>query len=261
MILFGLKMCMGERNFFKIVIVSLFFIGSVRIVFAHDEFINVIAQSKPAVVSVEVSRTKKSVKSQAALDALGDNADFFFDDLKEQPLKGRGSGFIVNYDLAEPSNIFILTAAHVVRGASKVNVVFFDSKRSRAEIVWLSRKGDIALLKVKRKKSFDVALEFEDSAVLEGQSVLAIAGSFDLSISSSLGIISAVDVTLASKKKIKLIQTDAAINPGSSGGPLLNSDGKVVGLISNIYTKTGSFSGAAFAIPSPLLKKIIDVKK
>jgi len=262
MTLFVLKMFMGVRNFLKLVCCCILWANVVQVSAAHDVFIDVIAASKPAVVSIEVARTKKSMKSNAAIEALGDNADFFSDELKgkNQPRKGRGSGFIIDYGQEQGSSVFILTAAHVVRGAFKVHVVFSDSKRKKAEVVWLNRKNDVALLEVDIKEGSNHALELDDQVAVEGQGALAIAGSFDLSISSSVGIVSAVDVVLPGKKKLKLIQTDAAINPGSSGGPLLNNQGKVIGLISNIYTKTGSFSGAAFAIPAPAIKKLIAIK-
>ena len=252
---------MDGLNFSKLFLCCIFWAVGTKASVAHDEFIAVIAKSKPAVVSIEVSRTKKSIKSQAAIEALGDSAEFFSDDLSSLPRKSRGSGFVIDYDSSESSNVFILTAAHVVHGASKVYAVFFDSKRKKAEVIWSSKKNDIALLKVETKDNFSHKLELDNQVPIEGQGVLAIAGSFDLSISSSVGIVSAIDVTLPSKKKVKLIQTDAAINPGSSGGPLLNNQGKVIGLISNIYTKTGTFSGTAFAIPSPQIKKTSGLKK
>ena len=251
---------MDAHNFFKLVLCCIFLAGGVETSLAHDELVDVIAKSKPAVVSIEVTRTQKSIKSQKVIDALGESADFFSEDLEGLARKGRGSGFVIDYGMPQSSNVFVLTAAHVIRGASKVYVVLLGSKRKKADVVWLSKKNDVALLKIEKKGGFGHKLELDDQSVLEGQSVLAIAGSFDLSISSSVGIISAVDVALPSKKKIKLIQTDAAINPGSSGGPLLNSEGKVIGLISNIYTKTGTFTGAAFAVPAPFIKKLIEVK-
>lgn len=259
-ILCVLKMFMGVHKYL-ILLCALFWAGSARIAVAHDEFIEVIANSKPAVVTIEVSRTKKSIRSQAEIDALGDAADFFSGDVKNHPGKSRGSGFAITHPGGNDNEVYILTAAHVVRDASRVKVAFFGSKSKKAEVVWSSKKYDVALLKVNVKDRFIHTLELDLQAVVEGQSVLAIAGSFDLSVSSTSGIVSAVDVVLPNKNKIKFIQTDAAINPGSSGGALLNSKGKVVGLISNIYTKTGSFSGAAFAIPSSLIKTLVEKKK
>ena len=248
---------MGAYRFLKIFLFCALWVFGIQLSSAHDDFIEVIAQSKSAVVSIEVSRTKKSVKSKEAVEVLGDNADFFSNDINDFARKGRGSGFVVSYK--EP-NIYILTAAHVVRGASKIKVVFFNSEKKKAKVVWFSRKNDVALLEVEGKDSFEHFLKLSDDVVVEGQGVLAIAGSFDLSVSSSVGIVSAVDVILPNKKAVKLVQTDAAVNPGSSGGPLINKKGDVIGLISNIYTKTGTFSGAAFAIPAALVKDLMEAK-
>lgn len=155
----------------------------------------------------------------------------------------------------------ILTAAHVIRGASKIRVIFQNSKEKVAKVLWLSRENDVALLKVKSESTFLRPLEFEHETVKEGQAVLALSDSFNISISASQGIVSAKDVVLPSKKGVAFIQTDAAINPGSSGGALLNDRGRVVGMISSIYTQTGTFSGSSFAIPAQVISKLIRSKK
>ena len=225
---------------------------------SHDEFIDVIAAAKPAVVTVEVFRSKKKIKPRQDIQALGESAFFFEDDLKkasDESRRSRGTGFIISRDFTE--TVSILTAAHVVKGASKIKILFSNGVKKKASIIWMSKKKDVALLEVNLDPSLYKSLVLSDQPVIEGQSVLSISGSFNLSISSSLGIISAVDVALSSKKGVPLIQTDAAVNPGSSGGPLLNKQGQVVGLISNIFTKTGAFSGVAFAIPSSLVKSLV----
>ena len=247
---------MAGRKFF-ILSACLIIICLSKVSAAHDQFIEVIAKAKPAVVIIEVTRSKKKLKPKEEFRDLGESADFFEKDLEVQPRRSRASGFIVELNTSNNDILNILTAAHVVKGVSKVKVLFSDGRRKDASINWLSVKDDVALLEVDMKSSSYGALTLSEQYVVEGQSVLSIAGSFDLSVSSSLGIISAVNVTLPSKKKLKLIQTDAVINPGSSGGALLDSDGHVVGLISNIYTKTGTFSGTAFAIPSLKIKEII----
>jgi len=231
MILFVLKMCMGAHK--KVTLFLLLILVAVNPAtgFTHEEFIDVISQAKPAVVIIEVTRPKKKLRSKQITDVLGENADFFEQDLGDMPRRSRGSGFIVQTENQQALTASILTAAHVVRGASKLKVLFSNGKRKTAKLVWIDKKKDIALLEVDAKHAPDFALGLSKQKVLEGQHVLSIAGSFDLSVSSSLGIVSAVDVVLPSKKGVKLIQTDAAINP-------------------DIYTKTGTFSGAAFAIPA-----------
>ena len=258
MILFALKMFMVALKFLITFTVGGFLSIFSSFSFSHDEFIDVITAAKPAVVTVEVIRSKKKIKPRQSLEALGENADFFEDDLKnlkEDYRKSRGTGFIIKRTSTEV--ISILTAAHVVKGASKIKVVFSNGMKKKADIIWLSKKKDIALLEVNYKTDLFQPLILSDQVVMEGQSILSISASFHLSISSSLGIVSAVDVLLPSKKGIPLIQTDAVVNPGSSGGPLLNSQGEVIGLISNIFTKTGAFSGVAFAVPSAVVKELV----
>ena len=242
---------MDALKYLHLVVCLTLFISQATFVNAHEEFIDVIASSKPSIVRIEVSRTTKSIKSQAAVEALGEYADFFSHDTKEKAKKGRGTGFVVNYD--ENQFVYIVTAAHVVRGASKVKVIFNGvAKSKKADVIWSNHKSDVALLKVK-SKSYIRPLKLEVDDVKEGQAVVALSDSFNVSISGSQGIVSAVDVVLPAKKGVKFIQTDAATNPGSSGGALLNKDGRVVGMISTIYTNTGTFTGDSFAVPARIV--------
>ena len=258
MILYALKMFMVVLKYLITFSVGGFFSIFSSFSFSHDEFIDVIAAAKPAVVTVEVVRSKKKIKPRQSIEALGENADFFEDDLKDlndDYRTSRGTGFIV--ERANTKAISVLTAAHVVKGASRIKILFSNGVKKKADVIWLSRKKDIALLEVNYNTGLFKPLILSDEVVMEGQSILSISGSFHLSISSSLGIVSAVDVLLPSKKGIPLIQTDAVVNPGSSGGPLLNSKGEVIGLISNIFSKTGDFSGVSFAVPSPIVKELV----
>lgn len=220
---------------------------------AHGEFISVIANAKPSVVVIEVSRSKKWFKSSGVnsrREALGDYTDFFEADSKNMPKKSRGSGFVVN-SASTTDGLLVLTASHVVKGAKKLFITFENDERYPAKILWLNQKNDLAVLVVAYENhALNKGLVLSENEVVEGQPVLAIGSAFSLSMSSSQGIISAKDVVLSDGKKQKLLQTDAAINPGFSGGPLLDEQGRVVGLITNIYSKTGTFSGTAFAVPS-----------
>jgi len=262
---FALKMFMVVlKTVRNICFLLVLFLSFVQHGYAHDEFIKVIAESKPSVVTLEVTRKKGKKNSRQIIDALGESAEFFEEGLNGLPRKSRGSGFIISVSGShnDRNTILILTAAHVVYSAINLKVFFANGKRKNADIVWLNKKKDVALLKVTTKKPIDYApLLLSSQQLVEGQSVLAIAAAFDLSVGSSLGIISAINVQLTNKKGVNLIQTDAAINPGSSGGPLLNSDGEVVGLISNIYTRTGTFSGAAFAIPAETISILLEKNK
>ena len=123
----------------------------------------------------------------------------------------------------------------------------------------MDAKKDVALLSVDSHVEHE-GLNFIQGEVAEGQEVLAISGAFGLSLSSATGIVSATGVKLKRGQRFGMIQTDTVVNPGSSGGPLFNDRGEVVGLISNIYSNTGNFSGAAFVIPADILIKLLEKK-
>ena len=254
-------MVVHKKIFFYILFVFAGVINA-KTSFAHDEFINVIAQAKPAVVKIEVTRSRKQSKPRYSSEAEAKQAVYYEEDLKGLPRRGNGSGFIIEYrEGVQKSSVFILTAAHVVLRTSKIKVLFLNGKSAAADVIWLDKRNDVALLKIDKVHVPHVELRLAPETVLEGQSVLSIAASFNLSISSSLGIVSGVNVVNPRKKgRIRYIQTDAAINPGSSGGPLLDKNGKVVGMISDIYSTTGSFSGTAFAIPALDILNIISKK-
>lgn len=232
--------------------------GSVN---AHGEFISVIANAKPSVVVIEVSRTKKWFKSSGVnsrAKVLGEYTNFFEADSNSMPKKSRGSGFVL-YNNSATASILVLTASHVVKGAKKLSISFENDESYPAEILWINQKNDLAALVVDLQSSvLNKGLVLSENSVVEGQSVLAIGSAFSLSMSSSQGIISAKDVILPDGKKQKLLQTDAAINPGFSGGPLLDEQGYVVGLITNIYSKTGTFSGTSFAVPSMKIVELLE---
>ena len=125
----------------------------------------------------------------------------------------------------------------MINGAKKIKVTFEDGKKAAAKIVWASNRDDVALLKV-AKKGFKGALSLRVLSVEEGMHILSISNAFGVSLSSSTGIVSALDVKLKRTQPFGYLQTDAALNRGSSGGPLFDSEGDVVGLISVIYSNT-----------------------
>jgi len=226
---------------------------------AHDEFIDVIAQAKPAVVTIHVTRSKKESKPKYSATASAESAFFYEEDLTGLPKQGNGSGFIINHEGQNtgPNTVLILTAAHVVLRTSKIKVQFSNTEQVSADIIWVDRKNDIALIKAFTPNAPKSRLQLSSKKPLEGQSILSIASSFNLAVSSSLGIISAVDVIKPGKRKLRYLQTDAVINPGSSGGPLLDHKGKVIGLITDIFSNTGSFTGVAYAVPALSISEII----
>jgi len=225
---------------------------------AHDSFVDVIKSVKQAVVMIEAIPKKKSFSSKQdkqRKQVLGEYFKFYEEEFKDISANSQGSGFVI--DITEAGSVYLLTAAHVVAGSTKIKVEFSNGTRKSAAIVWLKRTEDVALLRVEAA-NHTKAFNFNQEPIFDGEPVLAISGAFGLGLSSAVGIVSAQNVKLPGRSGIGLLQTDAAINPGSSGGPLINSEGQVIGLISNIYSKTGTFSGAAFAVPASVLVTLMN---
>jgi serine protease Do len=158
------------------------------------------------------------------------------------PIRGEGSGFIVR------SDGLILTNAHVVKGSSEVTVRLTDRREYTAKVIGVDSKSDVAVIKIAAKDLPTV--EIGDSHSLKvGEWVLAIGAPFGFENSATAGIVSAKGRTLPESGYVPFIQTDVPINPGNSGGPLFNMRGEVVGINSQIYSRTGGYMGLAFAIP------------
>lgn len=158
---------------------------------------------------------------------------------------GLGSGFIIS------SDGFVLTNNHVVEGADSVIVRLHDRRELRAEIVGTDPRSDIAVLKVDATDLPSVVIGNSDELEV-GEWVLAIGSPFGFDFSVTAGIVSATGRALPNEAYVPFIQTDVAINPGNSGGPLFNLKGEVIGINSQIYSRTGSFMGLSFAIPIEL---------
>ena len=159
-----------------------------------------------------------------------------------QPSRGEGSGFIIRPDG------YILTNAHVVNGASEVTVRLTDRREYTAKVIGIDTKSDVAVIKISAKDLPTVKLG--DSHNLKvGEWVLAIGAPFGFENSATAGIVSAKGRTLPDSGYIPFIQTDVPINPGNSGGPLFNMRGEVVGINSQIYSRSGGFMGVSFSIP------------
>jgi S1-C subfamily serine protease len=196
-----------------------------------DELINVriYRQASPAVANVLTKATEY---------------DFFMDPV---PVEGAGSGFVI-----DPRG-YILTNFHVVAGAQSIEVVLGDQSRYPAKFIGADQRNDVALVKIDPKGKQLVALTLGDSSTIQvGQKVLAIGNPFGFQSTLTTGVISALGRTVQTSQTTfidEAIQTDAAINRGNSGGPLLNSHGQVVGINSAIYTPSGTTAGIGFAIP------------
>ena len=158
------------------------------------------------------------------------------------PASGTGSGFIIE------SDGYIITNAHVVFQAETVVVKLADKREFNAEVVGLDRRTDVALLKIKAKNLPKVTFGNSD-LIKVGQWVAAIGSPFGLENTMTVGVISAINRSLPQEDFVPFIQTDVAINPGNSGGPLFDTRGHVIGINSQIYSKTGGSMGLSFAIP------------
>jgi putative serine protease PepD len=177
--------------------------------------------------------------------------DFFMDPV---PIEGAGSGFVID------SRGYILTNFHVVQEAQSIEVVLGDQSKYVAKFIGADQRNDIALIKIDPKEKKLVFLPLGDSSALQvGQKVLAIGNPFGFQSTLTTGIVSALGRTVQTSQTTfidEAIQTDAAINRGNSGGPLINSHGEVIGINSAIYTPSGTTAGIGFAIPINTAKSI-----
>lgn len=172
----------------------------------------------------------------------------FFKDLPEFGLppgakpQAQGSGFVISEDG------YVLTNAHVVAGAKEVTVRLNDRREFPAKVIGSDQRTDIALLKIDASHLPTVKLGDSDKLRV-GDWVLAIGSPFGLDHTATQGIVSALSRNLPDENYVPFIQTDAAVNPGNSGGPLFDSDGEVIGINSQIYSRSGGYMGLSFAIP------------
>ena len=165
------------------------------------------------------------------------------------PQQGMGSGFVVGADGV------ILTNAHVVEGADEVRVKLTDRREFKGKVVGIDKQTDIAVVRIDAKGLQTV--KFGDpSKIRVGEWVLAIGSPFGFENSVTAGIVSATSRSLPEGTYVPFIQTDAAVNPGNSGGPLFNLRGEVIGINSAIYSRTGGYMGLAFAIPIDVAKSV-----
>ncbi len=161
---------------------------------------------------------------------------------REHESKSLGSGFIVSTDG------YILTNAHVVDGADEVVVKLTDKREIKAKVIGTDKRTDVALIKIEAS-GLPVVRMGDPSRLRVGEWVVAIGSPFGFENSVTAGIVSAKGRSLPQENFVPFIQTDVAINPGNSGGPLFNMKGEVIGINSQIYSRTGGFMGLSFAIP------------
>ena len=225
----------------------------------------IVQQSGPAVVGVTVEGMHKASLEEQGLPPGAENDPFFkfFRGIPGMgqgqrgrgnpsvPFRGQGSGFIIS------SDGLILTNAHVVREAKEVTVKLSDRREFSAKVLGSDPTTDIAVLRINAKDLPTVRLG--DPRQLEvGDPVLAIGAPYGLEQSATQGIVSAKGRSLPGDTVVPFIQTDAAVNPGNSGGPLFDGGGAVVGINAQIYSQSGGFQGLSFAIPINVALKVKD---
>lgn len=217
---------------------------------ALPDFASIVAQHGPAVVNVSVVG-----KASAASDDDDDNGlpPFFrrFAPGPQQPRQGLGSGFIVSSDGV------ILTNAHVVEGAQEVTVRLTDRREFTAKVVGTDTQTDVAVLRIDARELPTVKLGDARNARV-GDWVLAIGSPYGLANTVTAGIVSAKSRALPNETYVPFLQTDVAVNPGNSGGPLFNTAGEVIGINSQIFSRTGGYQGLSFAIPIEVANQVKD---
>jgi serine protease Do len=238
---------------------------------ALPDFSQITERYGPAVVNISVTGTTKVRNDSPMAQGDGDDnddtpsGDPFFEFFKrfqqgpgarggrggqqEMPTRGQGSGFIVSADG------IILTNAHVVRDAKEVTVKLTDRREYRAKVLGADPKTDVAVLRIDAKNLPVVTLG-KVSDLKVGEWVLAIGSPFGFENTVTAGVVSAKGRSLPDDSAVPFIQTDVAVNPGNSGGPLFNTRGEVVGINSQIYSRSGGYQGVSFAIPIDVAARI-----
>lgn len=201
--------------------------------------------------SINVRIYKQASPAVANILTKATEYNFFMDPV---PVEGAGSGFVI-----DPRG-YILTNFHVVAGAQSIEVILGDKTRFPAKFIGADQRNDVALIKIDPKGKQLTALSLGDSSTLQvGQKVLAIGDPFGFQSTLTTGVVSALGRTVQTSETTfidEAIQTDASINRGNSGGPLIDTHGEVIGINSAIYTPSGTTAGIGFAIPINTAKLI-----
>ena len=232
------------------------------------EFTGLVETYGPAVVNISTKQSRPngreihgfSVPDLPEDSPLYDFFQRFFDEEGPMPhddegqSRSLGSGFFISPDG------YVLTNAHVVAEADEIVVRTSDRREFLAKLVGTDKRSDIALLKVEARGLSPVKMGTAKDLKV-GEWVLAIGSPFGFEHSATAGIVSAKGRSLPSENYVPFIQTDVAINPGNSGGPLFNLDGEVVGVNSQIYSRTGGFMGLSFAVPIDMAMDVVEQLK
>ena len=217
---------------------------------ALPDFTGIVTQNGAAVVNISVTGKSEKTGFGPGMQGMDPNDPFFrfFRQFRvptphgETPMQGMGSGFILS-----PEGV-VLTNAHVVAGATDVTVKLTDKREFKAKVIGVDKASDVAVLKIDANNLPTVILDTADH-VKVGEWVVAIGSPYGFENSVTAGIVSAKARALPGENYVPFIQTDVAVNPGNSGGPLFNMKGEVIGINSQIYTRSGGYQGLSFAIP------------
>jgi serine protease Do len=227
------------------------------------DFVHLVQQAGPAVVNISTTQKVAANAERGTMQNLppgpwGDFMKRFFEEVpwanQSHDVRSLGSGFIISPDG------YILTNAHVVKNADSVVVGLADHREETAQVVGRDDRADVAVLKI-AAKDLPVVKVGDSDRLQVGQWVLAIGSPFGLEHTATHGTVSALGRTLPSDTYVRFIQTDVAVNPGNSGGPLFDTDGRVVGINAQIYSDTGGYMGLSFAIPINLAMRVADQLK
>jgi len=226
------------------------------------DFTSLVEKNGPAVVNISTSQDTapppaQRNKQQIDPEEIPDLFRHFFGEEGQFPPIERsslGSGFIIS------SDGYVLTNNHVVEKADQIIVKLFDRRELVAKVIGKDKRSDIALLKIEAK-DLPVVNIGNSNQLKVGEWVLAIGSPYGFERSVTAGIVSAKGRSLPRDNYVPFIQTDVAINPGNSGGPLFNLNGDVVGINSQIYSRTGGFMGLSFAIPIDVAMDVVEQLK
>jgi serine protease Do len=264
--------CLNKRivrikNMLRFLVVSLLLYTSSTLAQTGQlpDFAGLVEKHGAAVVNISAVQNSNTVSNQMLPEMPGipENSPFYdffkrhmqpFPAPRKSEPKSLGSGFIIS------SDGYILTNAHVIETADEITVKLNDKREFAAEVIGTDRKTDIALIKI-NASDLPKATQGNPENLKVGEWVVAIGSPFGFEHSVTAGIVSAKGRSLAQENYVPFIQTDVAINPGNSGGPLFNMRGEVVGINSQIYSRTGGFMGLSFAIPVNVATEIADQLK
>lgn len=255
------------------------FLLTINFAYANDlpDFVDIVKQHGASVVNIT---TTQLVKAQNQINGIPDTEMFDFfrhfmplppdqaqgpeqspgqgpdqgQGSDEIPMHSAGSGFIIS------SDGYILTNAHVVKGAQEVTVKLTDRREFKAKIIGSDSRSDIALIKI-NATNLPVAPIGDPQQLQVGEWVIAIGSPFGFENSVTAGIVSAKGRSLPDENYVPFIQTDVPVNPGNSGGPLFNMKGQVVGINSQIFSRSGGYMGLSFAIPIDVAMQVADQLK